>query len=64
MAKSPTVRFEGLEIPGRSWAERVRSSWGVEAARRISVVMTVLNLATASKLDLIDLTEHKQEGSL
>jgi hypothetical protein len=51
MATSPTVRSESSEISGRSRAERVRSPRGLEAASRISVVMTVLNLAAASKLN-------------
>jgi hypothetical protein len=50
MATSPTVRSESSEISGRNWAERVRSSRGLETASRISVVMIVLNLAAASVL--------------
>jgi len=61
MATSPTTRSRESEISGRYWAEHVRSFRGLEAASRISVVMTVLNPAAASVFGFQEDLKRKED---
>jgi hypothetical protein len=61
MVANSTMRSGESANLRRCMAERVRCKRGLEAASRISVVMTVLNLAAASVLIS---GGFKQKGSL